>query len=101
MCLCVYLTSPPLSSLLSQPHHTHTQVLRTTIAPQSALKYNGILHCVKSIYTVEGVKGFYRGIVPTTAKSVAATALTFAAYEGVKDFLALRRERRENTRDGA
>eukprot|EP01034_Spumella_vulgaris_P027501 gene27501-34228_t len=27
------------------------------------------------------------GIVPTTAKSVVATAVTFAAYETCKDFL--------------
>ena len=31
------------------------------------------------------------GIVPTVAKSVVATAVTFAAYEGMKDFLAWNR----------
>mmetsp|Transcript_16179 Transcript_16179/g.35296 ORF Transcript_16179/g.35296 Transcript_16179/m.35296 type:complete len:208 (-) Transcript_16179:177-800(-) len=68
------------------------QVLRTTLSSTSALKYTGILNCFSSIYAHEGLKGFYRGIVPTTAKSVAATALTFAAYEGVKDFMAMRRK---------
>ena len=29
----------------------------------------------------EGMKGFYKGIIPTTAKAVVATAVTFAAYE--------------------
>ena len=27
------------------------------------------------------MKGFYKGIIPTTAKAVVATAITFAAYE--------------------
>ena len=27
------------------------------------------------------MKGFYKGIIPTTAKAVVATAVTFAAYE--------------------
>ena len=34
---------------------------------------------------------FLPGIVPTVAKSVVATAVTFAAYEGMKDFLAWNR----------
>jgi Mitochondrial carrier protein len=29
----------------------------------------------------EGLKGFYKGIIPTTAKAIVATAVTFAAYE--------------------
>ena len=32
-------------------------------------------------FTAEGIKGFYKGIIPTTAKAVVATAVTFAAYE--------------------
>jgi hypothetical protein len=31
--------------------------------------------------TDEGLKGFYKGIIPTTAKAIVATAVTFAAYE--------------------
>lgn len=33
------------------------------------------------LISAEGVKGFYKGIIPTTAKAVVATAVTFAAYE--------------------
>lgn len=48
------------------PHHTHT---------------NGMMACVRGIYAAEGVRGFYRGIAPTTAKACLATAITFAAFE--------------------
>ena len=37
--------------------------------------------CVKEIYHMEGVRGFYRGLLPTMLKSVAATAVTFASFE--------------------
>jgi hypothetical protein len=42
----------------------------------------------------EGIRGFYKGIVPTTAKSVVATAVTFAAYEGAKDFMEWQRNKK-------
>ena len=35
-------------------------------------------------FTAEGIKGFYKGIIPTTAKAVVATAVTFAAYEVIR-----------------
>jgi solute carrier family 25 thiamine pyrophosphate transporter 19 len=40
-----------------------------------------LLGCVRNVYAVEGVGGFYRGLVPTTAKAVASTAIIFAAFE--------------------
>eukprot|EP01031_Cornospumella_fuschlensis_P038801 gene38801-47189_t len=43
--------------------------------------------CVKEIYHMEGVRGFYRGLLPTMLKSVAATAITFASFESAKSFL--------------
>jgi len=70
------------------------QVLKNTMSQgvvTPAFQYRGILHCFQSIYVHEGVKGFYRGIAPTTAKSIIATSLTFAAYEGVQDLMAFQR----------
>ena len=68
------------------------QVLRNTLDGLGDVpKYRNVWHCAAKIYSEEGVKGFYKGIVPTVAKSVFATAVTFMAYEGVKDFLAWQR----------
>lgn len=69
------------------------QVLRNTLDGLGDVpKYRNVWHCVAKIYSEEGAKGFYKGIVPTVAKSVFATAVTFMAYEGVKDFLAWQRD---------
>jgi solute carrier family 25 thiamine pyrophosphate transporter 19 len=68
--------------------------LQTTVGGSvrsSPLHYDGMRHCAETIYKNEGVSGFFKGIVPTTVKAVTATAVTFAAFEGAKDFLAWRR----------
>lgn len=54
-------------------------------------QYKGMVHCATTIWKQEGIKGLYRGIVPTTVKSLASTAVTFAAFEAAKDFLDWRR----------
>ena len=54
------------------------------ITPQ---KFTSVAQCLKVTLQSEGLKGLYRGIVPSTLKSVAATAVTFAAYEAGKDIL--------------
>jgi len=56
-------------------------------AASSSPRYSGLVDCVQNIWKYEGIKGFYKGIIPTTAKSITATAITFAAYEVSKDFL--------------
>ena len=53
----------------------------------SQQKFSTISQCLEVTLQNEGVKGLYRGIVPATLKSVAATAVTFAAYEAGKDIL--------------
>jgi Mitochondrial carrier protein len=58
------------------------QVLRPTLeGVQHLPKYKGFVHCITRTFAEEGVQGFYRGIVPTVAKSVLATAVTFAAFD--------------------
>jgi hypothetical protein len=44
-------------------------------------KFGSIRECILYTIRTEGAKGFYRGIVPTTLKSVFGTAVAFAAYE--------------------
>ena len=68
------------------------QVLRNTLDGLGDVpKYRNAWHCATKIFTEEGAKGFYKGITPTVAKSIFATAITFMTYEGVKDFLAWHR----------
>ena len=64
------------------------QVLSSTLEGASSFpRYRGVWDCIATTMRTEGLRGFYRGIVPTTVKSVLATAVTFAAYESAKDYL--------------
>ena len=98
-----------VSKLLVYPLDTvkkrmQLQVLTPTVgkgmqwAPSSALKkvgaaapselrlqYKGVGDCVAQILKNEGVGGFFRGIGPTTLKSIMSTAVTFAAFEAARD----------------
>lgn len=97
------------SKLLVYPMDTikkrmQLQVLQSTVDSRSiaalkAPKYSGINDCIRTTLRQEGMKGFFRGIVPTTLKSVVGTAVTFSAYEAAKDIQILLRERREHERD--
>lgn len=56
-------------------------------------KYTGIVDCMQVIHSNEGLKGFYKGIVPTLYKSVVSTAIAFAIYETTKEMLVDRKEK--------
>lgn len=54
-------------------------------------KYRGMFDCFSTIFREEGVKGFYRGMVPTMAKTVTASTITFMSFEGAKEIIRLQK----------
>ena len=46
-----------------------------------------VIHEVKEIIRIEGVRGFYRGIVPEILKATPMVAVTFSSYDLMKGFL--------------
>lgn len=44
-------------------------------------KYKGALDCIKQTLKADGVKGFFRGLLPTLVRSPFANAATFVAFE--------------------
>jgi len=72
------------------------QVLRNTLVGVGTMPtYTHMGQCLVDTVRNEGIAGLYKGITPTIIKSVAATAITFAAYEGAKEFLKTRRRNME------
>ena len=49
-------------------------------------KYTGILNAFKTIYQVEGCKGYFTGITTTIIRDVPFSSLYYPIYEGVKKF---------------
>ena len=44
-------------------------------------KYNGIIHCAKTIYAQEGWRAFFKGFTPCLLRSVPANSAAFFAFE--------------------
>lgn len=66
-------------------------VVKTRLQTQGSLehkRYNGIIHCMKTIVAEDGLKGFTRGLVPRMLYLCPSAAITFSLYEGFKKIYA-------------
>jgi solute carrier family 25 folate transporter 32 len=64
------------------------QVLRTRLqAYDAAQAYRSIGDAISQIFKQEGLRGFYKGIVPNIARVLPSTWITFLVYENTKIFL--------------
>jgi solute carrier family 25 folate transporter 32 len=50
-------------------------------------EYKNVRDAVKTIARDEGLRGFYRGIIPGLLRTVPAAVLTLLSYEKMKDYL--------------
>jgi solute carrier family 25 citrate transporter 1 len=80
---------PPISSLLSQrgspPHLTSIRPLSSIDDRKSAKpRLRGFLHAVPIIARERGIRGFFQGFVPTTARQAANSAVRFGSYGFLK-----------------
>ena len=52
-----------------------------------ATHYNGFVDAFRKTYARDGVRGFYRGLVPTMLKVVPSTSISYAVFGILKDRL--------------
>jgi solute carrier family 25 folate transporter 32 len=52
---------------------------------QSNIHYKNMFDCIKKIYRLEGIKAFYKGLVPGLFGTIHGT-IQFVSYEQMKDF---------------
>lgn len=58
--------------------------LQAAGTPAHPATYDGFWDATRKTYRAEGVKGFYRGLVPTLAKVVPAVSISYVVYEQSK-----------------
>ena len=64
------------------------QVLRTRLQTYDASQtYRNIQDAISQILRQEGLRGFYKGMIPNIARILPSTWITFLVYENTKAFL--------------
>jgi len=81
-----YLTFAALSKSVAAFTTYPYQVLRTRLQDQHR-QYRGLGEVIVALWKYEGVKGFYKGLVPSLTRVVPATMITFVTYENISHFL--------------
>lgn len=64
--------------------HLHQQSSKSTTTFH---EYTGVRDAITTIAREEGMRAFYRGLVPGLLRSVPAAVLTLSSYEKIKQFL--------------
>lgn len=78
-------SSKIVASLATYPF----QVLRSRLQKHNAAReYTSMAHVVQRAWAREGVKGFYKGLVPNVLRVLPNTCITFLVYENARRFLA-------------
>jgi len=81
-----YIFCAAVSKLVAAVTTYPYQVVRARLQDQNS-HHNRALECIRDTYRNEGVKGFYKGIVPNLTRVVPACAICFVVYEKVSAYL--------------
>ncbi|CAL1262629.1 unnamed protein product [Larinioides sclopetarius] len=81
-----YLSFAAMSKLFAASVTYPYQVIRARLQDQYK-EYSGVLEVIRRTWRYEGIKGYYKGIVPNMLRVVPATAITFVVYEKTSHFL--------------
>ncbi len=55
--------------------------------PTTFREYKNVRDAIQTIAKDEGLRGFYRGLLPTLLRTVPAAVLTLLSYEKMREFL--------------
>ena len=83
-----YLGLSGLSKLVAGAATYPYQVVRSRLQTYEAQQtYRGAFDVIAQVSRQEGIKGFYKGLVPNTLRILPSTCVTFLVYENMKSAL--------------
>ncbi|OQR83912.1 hypothetical protein ACHHYP_14144 [Achlya hypogyna] len=80
------LVTGMVAGMLGPCFNTPVDVAKTRLMAQAnkigeAARYNGMIHCMKTVYKEEGAGALYRGLIPRMARVAPGQGITFAVME--------------------
>lgn len=81
--LCIGATSSSVAQMVSFP----LSVVRTRL--QASHADNGMLDCFQKVWKSSGIRGLYRGLVPSLAKGLPSSVIGYVVFEQTKKWLRL------------
>jgi solute carrier family 25 folate transporter 32 len=84
---CVAYPHEIVRSRLQDAGHARRLNQQSSTSSTNFREYKNVRDAVKTIAREEGIRGFYRGIIPALLRTVPAAVLTLLYYEKIKDFL--------------
>ncbi|CAG8477438.1 9759_t:CDS:2 [Diversispora eburnea] len=55
--------------------------------PGHPQRYTGAIDVIRKTYTNEGIRGFYKGLIPALSKVIPAAAITYVVYEKIENIV--------------
>eukprot|EP01087_Luapelamoeba_hula_P014696 TRINITY_DN4351_c0_g1_i1.p1 TRINITY_DN4351_c0_g1~~TRINITY_DN4351_c0_g1_i1.p1 ORF type:complete len:495 (+),score=80.44 TRINITY_DN4351_c0_g1_i1:42-1526(+) len=82
--------------LISYPMHVVKSrlIVQGTPGQDHGVRYNGTIHGLKTIAMTEGVRGLYKGIMPSFFKSVPSHCITYVVYENLRKYFHLEKQKK-------
>jgi solute carrier family 25 folate transporter 32 len=74
-------------SRLQDAGHARRLHKQSSTSTTNFREYKNVRDAVQTMAKEEGIRGFYRGIIPALLRTVPAAVLTLLTYEKMKDFL--------------
>ncbi|KXJ27628.1 mitochondrial folate transporter/carrier [Exaiptasia diaphana] len=83
-----YLIMASISKIFAASATYPYQVVRSRLQNHNTIgQYNGAIDIIRKIIRFEGIKGFYKGLLPSIIRVTPACAITFVVYENVVHYL--------------
>ncbi|ORX62711.1 mitochondrial carrier [Hesseltinella vesiculosa] len=82
-----YLVMATSSKIVAAVTTYPYQVLRSRLQNRETRdEYRGVVDCIRKIKSVEGMRGFYKGLAPSVIRVLPGTCITFLVYENMTQY---------------
>jgi len=84
---CVAYPHEIVRSRLQDAGHARRIQSQSATSTTQFREYKNVRDAVRTIARDEGIRGFYRGLLPTLLRAVPAAVLTLSSYEKMRELL--------------